>query len=176
MKKAKKALKKTKKISRKKEVKKLKEPSFAKASEGKRKKEFINLNNVFKLSVISVVLLIGFSVFYYYFLFLPAIEKNKLEQEINLRMIQLSELTKQKTETQALTESTSSLLTNCFNSASETYYEIFSKALEECNSTTEKNDKDKCILSLNEQIKLGLKEAKDECYNQYSSSSQLQPE
>lgn len=110
------------------------------------------MRNIFNLSVIATFLLIGFSVFYYFVIFLPEKERGRVEQ---VRQEGLNkEIQKREQETK---------LDTCFNQAYEAYIARWNgickiDGLEE-----------KCKLPADrsEPTQIYYKELKDECFRKY---------
>lgn len=128
----------------------------------------ITLDKIFKLGILLVILLAGFSIFYYFVIFLPQKEEAKLElqKEASLReaLIEQQKLDLQQEEQEnAKKELTTqrALLNYCLNTAEESG----KNALEAvCPSGTCKEGTD---ISFFQTLDQYIKEMKAECYKKY---------
>jgi len=129
-----------------------------------------NYQKILKLTLVASVLLLSFSVFYYHVLLMPAIERERLEQQKELEQLKINQSVienkaKNETESKQKEESQGLVLTNCLNTAKEAYFEVFKKAMEDCDKKTSSKDKYDCASSLLDDIQKGLQEAQGACLN-----------
>lgn len=157
---------KKKSLKPKKPKSKNKKPAIKKA-----KKEFEAQKSLRSAAIIISAFLLGFSFFYYYVLFLPSIEKQKLEQQKQLQEFYLKnqETEKQnepvlKTEEVGTEELSDGLLSlDCSKIAKQTYLEIFELGIENCNKKTGEKEKSDCVTFLISDLQKGMEEAEKEC-------------
>lgn len=94
----------------------------------------INLDKVIKVSIISAIVLVGFSAFYYYVIFLPQKEQAKLELQkeasirealIEQQKLELEQEKQESVKREAIIQR--ALLNNCLNAAEQYTTDSFEK-------------------------------------------------
>jgi hypothetical protein len=163
----------------KKKIKKISKKN--KEKRGKKYRKFkINFDYQKSLMFAFIIsaLLLSFSVFYYYVFFMPTIEREKLEQQKTIEQLKLNQSAneskiKNVTESSQKKESQELLLTNCLNTAKEAYFEVFTKAIADCNKKENNKEKYDCVSPLLQDTQKGLEESQDECLKINQSNGEL---
>lgn len=143
---------------------------------GEKEKKFkkiklkINFDSqkILRFTFIASALLLSFSIFYYYAFLMPRLEKEKLEQQKEFEQLKLNQVAnenkiKNETENKQKEESQGLLLTNCLNTAKEAYFEVFEKAIKNCNKKENNKEKYDCASILLSDTQKGLEETQAEC-------------
>ncbi|MFA5618570.1 MAG: hypothetical protein WDK95_17300 [Syntrophorhabdaceae bacterium] len=122
--------------------------------------------NWFKLIITTGIFLISLSVFYYFVIFSPQKEKNRLNQETQEKQEQLTKELKE----QQIEEDKSNLLDTCLKEAEAELVEKTQAIVEWGNKeTTNENvsEMTKILQKMFDDSSLKLKEDKAECFNKY---------